>query len=65
MPHRRPRHVTGEPGEWYSDMHTADDIAAARSILMKWADHTGNADAAARMAQRTTERAITLGLETA
>ena len=44
-------------------MHTADDIASARQILMRWTQHTGNTEDSQRMADRITARAIKLGLE--
>ncbi len=51
------------PGDWYGDMHTAEDVAAARLVLMRWIEHTGNTDHGARMAARITARAVELGLE--
>lgn len=53
----------GESGDWYSDMHTAGDIAWARQILMKWTEHTGSTEDCQRMAGRITARAVALGLE--
>lgn len=50
-------------GDWYSNMRTAGDIAMARQVLMKWAEQTGHADEACRMAERITARAVELGLE--
>lgn len=52
-----------EDHDWYPDLHTADDIAAAREVLMTWREHTGDEDAATRMAQQITKRAVDLGLE--
>ena len=50
-------------GDWYDGMHTAEDVAAARRVLMRWIEHTGNTDEGARMTERSTDRAVELGLE--
>jgi hypothetical protein len=51
------------PGDWYDGMHTAEDVAAARLVLMRWIERTGNADEGGQMAERITVRAVELGLE--
>jgi len=38
-------------GHWYDHLHTAEDIARTREVLMAWAEGTGNADAGARIAE--------------
>lgn len=51
------------PGDWYDDMHTAEDVAAARLVLMRWIEHTSNDADGMRMAERITARAVELGIE--
>jgi hypothetical protein len=41
----------------------AKDIEAARLVLMRWIEHTGNAHDGVPMARRITARALELGLE--
>ena len=43
---------------------TAGEIAKARTILMAWAEATGNAGSAAVLGAALTARAVGLGLET-
>jgi hypothetical protein len=51
------------PGDWYGDMHTTEEVAAARLVLMWWIERTGKTDDGARMADRITARAVELCLE--
>jgi hypothetical protein len=61
---RRPRSQgLALPGDWYGDIHTAEDVAAAWLVLMRWIERTGNTDDGARMAERITARAVELGME--
>jgi hypothetical protein len=58
------------PGHWsdcpraWADLHTAQDIAEAREVLMTWAGGSAaSPGAVARQARGITARAVELGLE--
>jgi hypothetical protein len=50
--------------DWYTNLDTAEDIAKACEVLMRWIEQTGDEDAGCRMAEAITARAVELGLET-
>jgi hypothetical protein len=54
--------MTDDDYDW-SDVTTAEEVAAYREMLMVWCEHTGRTEATAGMSDALTERAVELGLE--